>query len=302
MNKKGTIVTIVSLKTYFILIVIALVVIFGYYYFFLKSAGIITISKDCPAEIIPERINCNLNERGFCTLNGIGQSDWKDGTSIQFISGFTKGYQEGENVNYLYPSMEGARYFPKYSRQDTGKDGIVKGKIEMGVYLVLNLKDKTEEGYDVVESKCYFLARSSDYYPKKDIVIDTNEEEGTSTNTEEENLKETETIIEGEQIEEQKTPAEVLKEFCLNEFKKLGPHSEIFDSFYFEDYSSASIWIEKKYPNEGSTINSARFFREWYLDQAEFPIYIINGKYEEQPNLVVSDALRVCDENGIIQR
>lgn len=308
MNKKGTIVTIVSLKTYFILIVIGIIVIFGYYYFSLKSLGVITTPKDCPSEIIPQRINCNLNERGSCT---IGEGNWEDGTSIQSISGFTKGYKEGENINYLYPSIEGARSLPKYSRQDTGEDGIVKGKIDMGIYLILNLNDKTGEGYKVVESRCYFLPRSSDYYPKKDLIKTNdeetsppNEEETTPSNTEGEQSEEQETIPtndDEEQAEEQKTPEELLRESCLIEFTSYGIYN-IQNTAYVNNIGGATTWLNANYISTGLTEEQRQFNIDREVSEANnfvYPLIIINGDFQEQPQ-VVSHGVRYCNEAGII--
>lgn len=98
-----------------------------------------------------------------------------------------------------------------------------------------------------------------------------------------------------------KTSEEELLSFCEVEFKKLGSNAEIFESYYFDNYKSASNWIEVKYPNEGMTINNARFFKEWYLDKAKFPIYILDGEYWESDSLGVK-GFRACDETGILKR
>lgn len=97
----------------------------------------------------------------------------------------------------------------------------------------------------------------------------------------------------------QKTPQEELLDFCKLKFKETSSYTELKNSYYFESYSEASNWIENKYPNEGLTINRARFFKEWYLDKAEFPVYILDGVRRLSPQ-VTSDGLYVCDKNGIV--
>ena len=107
-------------------------------------------------------------------------------------------------------------------------------------------------------------------------------------------------------IQVQKTSEEKLLDFCKLESKKLGYNVKIFNSYYFDTYNSASIWIEDKYPNDGLEINSARFFKEFYLDKAEFPIYVIDVEYWIDEHLKVgfteSGVLRVCDKNGIVEK
>jgi len=104
-----------------------------------------------------------------------------------------------------------------------------------------------------------------------------------------------------EENEITQTPEEELLSFCELGFSKLGSRAEIFNSYYFDSYEFASNWIGDKYPNEGITINRARFFKEWYLDKAQFPIYILDGEYWESDNLKVR-TLRACDKKGIIER
>jgi hypothetical protein len=114
-------------------------------------------------------------------------------------------------------------------------------------------------------------------------------------NTDKENLPPAESPV------AQLTPEEKLLNFCKTKFSELGIRSSLDSSHYFEDYDSASSWIETKYPNEGLTVNLARFHKEWYLDKAEFPIYILEGEYWENQN-VGSPGVYYCDKTGIIQR
>ena len=119
--------------------------------------------------------------------------------------------------------------------------------------------------------------------------------------------------IENSNSNEQTTSfEEELLNFCKVEFNKIGdaclgaPNNcvrELKDSNYFDDYDSASDWIEDKYPNEGMTINRARFFKEWYLDKSEFPIYILEGRIKTNEKIISEDGgVYACDKTGIIVR
>lgn len=78
---------------------------------------------------------------------------------------------------------------------------------------------------------------------------------------------------------------------------------ELKDSHYFEDYNSASDWIESKYPNEGLNLNRARFFKEWYLDKAEFPIYILESRIKLNGKIINEEGgVYACDKTGILVR
>lgn len=106
---------------------------------------------------------------------------------------------------------------------------------------------------------------------------------------------------EGVNAPEIQTPEEALLSFCEAEFKKLSSYTNFKKADYFEGYESALKFIEDRYPNEGLTINQARFFKEWYLDKAKFPIYIIEGEVEIQPSVRAS-GLYACDEAGVMER
>ncbi|MDP1729234.1 MAG: hypothetical protein Q8L27_03470 [archaeon] len=95
------------------------------------------------------------------------------------------------------------------------------------------------------------------------------------------------------------TPQEQLKQFCTIEFTNM--QGTIISIDYFEDYGSASSWLDTKYPNEGITINRARFFKEDYLDKSQFPVYLIEGKVIINAN-VASTGLYACDKTGIIKK
>jgi len=165
LNKKGSIVALVSLKTYIVLIVIGLLIFSGWYFFGLRSLGQISLPAICPKGIVPERINiCNpgiagtscmcLNEafpynsdcNQHCVLN---ETSWADGSSISCMF-FTieKGYKEGQNTNYFYISNV------PYGKQPISPDGVVGKAINLKIDLVLDSKNKTEEGYKVISYKC----------------------------------------------------------------------------------------------------------------------------------------------------
>jgi len=88
-------------------------------------------------------------------------------------------------------------------------------------------------------------------------------------------------------------------DFCKVKFREISDFKNLENYYYFEDYSSASRWIDNAYPNEGLTLNRAKFFKERYLDNSEFPIYIFEGtkKIDFQ---VVEQGYYVCDKTGII--
>ena len=123
------------------------------------------------------------------------------------------------------------------------------------------------------------------------------DKEGTSKG----NSNEITLAKEGVNVPEIQTPEEALLSFCEAKFKELSSYTMSKKSDYFEDYGSALKFIESRYPNEGLTINKARFFKEWYLDKAKFPIYIIEGEVEIQPS-VRESGLYTCDETGMVKR
>jgi len=156
MNKKATILTYLSFKKYILLWIIVIVLILSYIYLFPKIKQYSDELKkgDCPKEIIPERIKCIINEGKNCVFNIRETYYWKDGTKFEYSLYFRQGFNAKENINYMYPSMDGGWYLPRYERQDINAGGIIGEKIIYGVYLVLDSRDETEEGYRVVESSC----------------------------------------------------------------------------------------------------------------------------------------------------
>lgn len=103
-----------------------------------------------------------------------------------------------------------------------------------------------------------------------------------------------------EPVVEEIPPEPTLEEFCSLEFSKAGIF-DITSTQRFETYDSASNWIETKYPNEGLTINKARFFKEWYLDKAQFSIYIIEGSKRIDSSITETGEY-VCDSTGILEK
>ena len=88
-------------------------------------------------------------------------------------------------------------------------------------------------------------------------------------------------------------------DFCKTEFKGISSYTELKNYYYFENYLEASEWIDSVYPNEGLTLNRARFFKEEYLDKSEFPVYIFEGarKIDSQ---ILEQGYYICDKTGII--
>lgn len=306
-GKQGEIITIVSLKTYIIIAVIIGLLYLGYFYFITHKGLFQNFQKvECPAEIIPERIDCNLNGNS-CSFYLSEKQYWADEVELKwsFGSEFHKGYREGENVNYLYPDHKEKDYLLKYERENIGKDGVVYEGIKYGIYLVLDSRDKTSKGYKIIESKCFPFKDKNNYIPKN-LNNSVSTGEGTME-LDEENKKLTENIDENSNnlgqtnIQIQKTPEEELLDFCKIKFKETSSYTEFKNSYYFEDYSKASTWLDNKYPNEGLTINIARFFKEWYLDKAEFPIYIIEGSRKIDQNVIEENGKYACDKTGILK-
>lgn len=299
-GKKGEIHTIVSLKTYIILIILGLALFYGYFYFithkdFFQNTQMI----ECPKEIIPERIDCNFDGNS-CFFKMFEKKYWTDGVELEYSMGFmfNRGSQEGENANYLYPNYREKDLLPKYQIENIGEDGTIYEGIRYGVYLVLDSRDKTNEGYKIIESGCLTFKGEKNYIKKNLNSSSIEETEQLSENVEEDidqnfnTQQETESLI-------QKTPEEELLDFCKDKFKETSSYTEFKNSYYFDDYSKASDWLDNKYPNEGLTINKARFFKENYLDKSEFPIYIIEGSRKIDQS-VIENGEYVCDKTGIV--
>lgn len=293
MNKKAQIVTLVSLKTYIILMIIGAILIFGYIYVFIpyqveKTLGGNEKNIACPSEIIPDRINCVLNQER-CNLNIWGKNYWPDGTEVSGQLTYRKGSAKGENINYLYPTSTSA--LPRYERDNVAEDGTVLEGIRYSIYLVLDSRDKTNEGYKVIESKCKAPSNLNNYIPLEQInePLDTNSQ---VTETEKENND--------EPVVQDTPPEPTLEESCNLAFSSSGIFS-ITSTQKFEDYNSASSWIETKYPDEGLTINKARFFKEWYLDKAQFPVIIVEGSKKIDQSMTETGEY-VCDSTGVLKR
>ncbi|MFA5992491.1 MAG: hypothetical protein WC796_02165 [Candidatus Pacearchaeota archaeon] len=154
MKKRGSIITVVSLKTYLIIGAICVLIVLGIWFFILKSNGMVKLPSSCPQGIIPDRIPESI-------LNSYmpGEAptfNWSDGEKISFpyVGGSAafscfKGSKEGENANYFY--CKGWEY---NKRAPVSETGIIGKEINLKIDVVLDSKNKTEEGYKVVSYKC----------------------------------------------------------------------------------------------------------------------------------------------------
>lgn len=157
MNKKGEIITYLPFKKY--LILVSIVIILGglYYFFVLHYNGLITIKASCPEGVVPNRIildtgdngqiicHMNLNLGGFRDGNCV--NTWLDGTKMAGLY-CMRGYKEGQNVNYAYCDNILYSNTPVSSTGDVGKT------INLQISLVIDPKDKTEEGYKIIRYSC----------------------------------------------------------------------------------------------------------------------------------------------------
>jgi len=131
-----------------------------------SSGGILSIgnSGDCPKELVPDRIKVNCSEyekckdnqsiSGFsCSCMSIDAEDytWTDGVAMTKGSNtnFRKATQAGENVNYLYSWS-----YAIYDKIPLNSDGTIGKQINYGMFLSIDPKDKTDDGYKIVEYKC----------------------------------------------------------------------------------------------------------------------------------------------------
>jgi Holliday junction resolvase len=90
--------------------------------------------------------------------------------------------------------------------------------------------------------------------------------------------------------------------FCKTKFNEASQSSKLYNYKYFEDYNEAKNYIYELFPEEIEiNRNRAKFFTEWYLDNAEFPLYILQGSISNSPSLV-ENGYWVCDKNGIVER
>jgi hypothetical protein len=167
MNKKANIITIVSLKTYLILGAIGIGLYLLYYFFVLHSAGVISLPTFCPRGIIPDRISnisCSYSSGcwylpdipsgqdlgGYDNYGTKGLPKWEDGTEFYFSSvyGCPLGDKRDQNINYAY--CKDARYYNK----PIMPDGTIGKEINLKIDLIIDTKDKTEQGYKVISYNC----------------------------------------------------------------------------------------------------------------------------------------------------
>src|SRR3989344_299332 len=91
-------------------------------------------------------------------------------------------------------------------------------------------------------------------------------------------------------------------DFCKTKFNEASQSSKLYRSEYFDNYNDAKNWIYDLFPEEIEiNRNRAKFFTEWYLDNSEFPIYILQGSISNSPSLV-ENGYWVCDKNGIVEK
>lgn len=156
MNKKGSIITLVSLKTYFILIAIVALLIWGYSLYTRNQLGLGAVSDTCNKDIIPDRINLiqSSNDGSYRSPTGWYTNDvlqkWKDGTNM---TGFYcyNAQKPGENIKYIYCRDIG------YINAPIKEDGTLGKKIELKITLAVDTNDKTEEGYKIMGAQCKSL-------------------------------------------------------------------------------------------------------------------------------------------------
>jgi hypothetical protein len=160
MNKKAYIVTQVSFKKYLILLTIGILLVSIYYYFaVLRPLGIAPSFISCPKGLISDRLNLMLSISGngyvspYSTTMSYGNpwvnynATWLDGTEMGFFT-CPSGSNQGENVNYLYCK----NIF--YAGKEIGADGNVKKDWKVYLDIVVDSKDKNEEGFKVISYKC----------------------------------------------------------------------------------------------------------------------------------------------------
>jgi len=91
-------------------------------------------------------------------------------------------------------------------------------------------------------------------------------------------------------------------DFCKTKFNEASQNSKLYSYEYLKNYEGAKNYIYELFPeNIEINRNRARFFTKWYLDNASFPIYILQGSMSNSPSLV-EKGYWVCDQNGIVKR
>lgn len=98
------------------------------------------------------------------------------------------------------------------------------------------------------------------------------------------------------------SPSQDFLNFCKIKFNEASQSSKLYNSKYFDNYEDAKNYIYELFPEDIEiNRNRAKFFTEWYLDNASFPIYILQGSISNSPSLV-ENGYWVCDKNGIVER
>ena len=159
MNKKRHIVAPVSLKTYLILIAIAIISLWAYFNYISTGTILpITINKECPKNIIPERVNVTcLKKTGELCNPG---NYWDDSTPIKRkigtgrVSACELGEKEGENINYHYCKEL------LYENTPVDEEGNVGKTTKIEIELILDSKD-----YNIDESS------NRDQWRKRDFKV-----------------------------------------------------------------------------------------------------------------------------------
>ena len=143
-NKKGNIITIVSFKTYLIIIGI---VICLFLFLFASNSSKIT-EKDCPKGIIPDRLDLKYGGNGGLFNEACWSGlEWADGTKLCFFSCYP-GKEGGENINLQY--CKNVNYWNK----PINADGTVSTEVYLKVNLIIDPNNKNELGYKIIDSKC----------------------------------------------------------------------------------------------------------------------------------------------------
>jgi hypothetical protein len=131
-----------------------------------NSGGILSSgnSGNCPKELVPARIKLDCTEYEQCKDNSgvsgimcsckyIETEDykWTDGTDMTKANNinFGKAREQGQNVNYLYSWS-----YAIYDKIPINADGTIGKQVNYGMFLSIDPKDKTADGYKIVEYKC----------------------------------------------------------------------------------------------------------------------------------------------------
>lgn len=121
-------------------------------------------SGNCPKDLVPARIILDCSEYELCkdnaSVSGImcnckyietENYKWTDGTEMTKANNinFGKARETGQNVNYLYSWS-----YAIYDKTPINSDGTIGKQISYSMFLSIDPKDKTNEGYKIVEYKC----------------------------------------------------------------------------------------------------------------------------------------------------